>query len=53
MLDERAQEKFMQLWTTAQPAVAGYVRSVVRDGAAAQDVLQDTALVLFRRRLSH
>ena len=49
MLDERAQENFMQLWTTAQPALAGYIRAMMRDGAAAKDVLQETALVLFRR----
>lgn len=49
MLDERQQERFMQLWTTAQPAVAGYIRAVMRDGDASKDVLQETALVLFRR----
>ena len=49
MLSEHEQERFMHLWTTAQPAVAGYVRSVIRDAAAAKDVLQETSLVLFRR----
>ncbi len=39
----------MQLWTVAQPAVSGYIRALVKDGAAAQDVLQETVLVLFRR----
>ncbi len=39
----------MQLWTGAQPAVAGYIRAVVTDAAAAKDVLQETALTLFRR----
>ncbi len=49
MLDEREQERFMQLWTGAQPAVSNYIRAVVRDAAAAKDVLQETALVLFRK----
>lgn len=39
----------MRLWTSAQPAVANYVHALVRDHGAAQDVLQETALVLFRR----
>lgn len=39
----------MHLWTGAQPAVAAYLRAVMRDGSAAKDVLQETALVLFRR----
>ena len=49
MLSEHEQERFMHLWTGAQPAVAGYVRAVITDAAAAKDVLQATALVLFRR----
>ncbi|MEO8353135.1 MAG: sigma-70 family RNA polymerase sigma factor [Chthoniobacteraceae bacterium] len=49
MLDEREQERFMQLWTGAQPAVSNYIRAVVRDASAAKDVLQETALVLFRK----
>ena len=39
----------MRLWTSAQPAVANYVHALVRDHGVAQDVLQETALVLFRR----
>lgn len=39
----------MQLWTGAQPSVSGYVHAVVPDFATAKDVLQETALVLFRR----
>ena len=39
----------MRLWTSAQPAVANYVHALVRDRGAAQDVLQETALVIFRR----
>lgn len=39
----------MQHWTAAQPAVAGFIRALLRDAEAARDVLQETALVLFRR----
>ena len=49
MLSETDQERFMRLWTSAQPAVANYVHALVRDHSAAKDVLQETALVLFRR----
>ena len=49
MTDEPDQERFMRLWTAAQPAVASYVQVLVRDHAAAKDVLQETALVIFRR----
>ena len=49
MLSESDQERFMRLWTSAQPAVAHYVHALVRDQGAAKDVLQETALVIFRR----
>ena len=49
MLSEHEQERFLRLWADAQPAVAAFVHAVVRDSAAAKDVLQETALVLFRR----
>ena len=49
MLDEQNQERFMRLWTSAQPAVVNYIHALVRDHGAAQDVLQETALVIFRR----
>jgi RNA polymerase sigma-70 factor (ECF subfamily) len=49
MLSEHDQERFMRLWTIAQPAVGDYVHALIRDHAAAQDVLQETALVVFRR----
>lgn len=39
----------MRLWTITQPVVADYVHALVRDHASAQDVLQETALVIFRR----
>jgi len=49
MKESSVQERFMQLWTVAQPAVTGYINALVRDPAVAQDVLQETVLVLFRR----
>ena len=49
MLSDHEQERFMRLWTSSQPAVANFVHSLVRDRGAAKDVLQETALVIFRR----
>lgn len=49
MLNEQEQLRFMRLWTAAQPTVSGYVRALVRDRAVADEVLQETSLVLFRR----
>jgi RNA polymerase sigma-70 factor (ECF subfamily) len=49
MLTQLQQERYLRQWTSAQPSVANYVRAVVRDRAAAEDVLQETALVLFRK----
>lgn len=48
MHSENDQERFMKLWTVAQPAVVGYIRALV-PGDGANDVIQDTALTLFRR----
>jgi len=39
----------MRLWTESQPAVVGFIHATVRDPAAAKDLVQETALVLFRR----
>ncbi len=39
----------MRLWTIAQPVVGDYINALVRDHSAAQDVLQETALVVFRK----
>lgn len=36
-------------WTRAQPAVAAFIRSVVPDYHDAQDVLQQTAVVVFKK----
>jgi RNA polymerase sigma-70 factor (ECF subfamily) len=49
MLNEHDQLRFMRLWTAAQPAVAGYVHALVGDRAAAEDIVQETSIVLFRR----
>lgn len=49
MLDNEQQIRFTQLWTEAQPAVASYVRAVVRDAHVAKDIIQETALVLLRK----
>ncbi len=49
MLNELEQERFMRLWTDAQPAVVNYIHALVGDPAAARDLVQETALVLFRR----
>ncbi len=49
MLNEQDQLRFMRLWTAAQPAVSGFVRALVRDWSVADEVLQETSLVLFRR----
>jgi RNA polymerase sigma-70 factor, ECF subfamily len=49
MISEQDQERFMRLWTDAQPAVVNYLHAMVRDPAMAKDLVQETALVLFRR----
>ena len=49
MLNEQEQLRFMRLWTAAHPAVSGFVRVMVRDRSVADEVLQETSLVLFRR----
>ncbi len=49
MLNEQEQERFMRLWAESQQAVVNYIHATVRDGGAAKDLTQETALVLFRR----
>lgn len=49
MLTQHQQECYLRQWTSAQPSVTNYVRAVVRDRMAAEDVLQEVALVLFRK----
>lgn len=49
MLDQKDQERFIRLWTAHQPSVANYVHALVRDRSAAEDLLQETALLAFRK----
>ena len=42
-------ERFTEHWTEVQPVVSHFIHSMVRDSAAAKDVLQSTALVLLRK----
>jgi RNA polymerase sigma-70 factor, ECF subfamily len=49
VLDQQEQERFVRLWADVQPAVEHYVRALIRDPVSAKDLLQETALVLFRR----
>ena len=49
MLTDQEQERFIRLWTEAWPAVSAFVRAAVRDPEAANDLLQETAVVLVRR----
>ncbi|MDM4016468.1 sigma-70 family RNA polymerase sigma factor [Roseiconus lacunae] len=43
------QIRFTKLWTEVQPAVAMYVRAIVRDPHATSDIVQNTAVVLLRK----
>lgn len=49
MLSETEQAKFTALWTEVQPSVSHYILSVVREPAAAKDLVQSTALVLLKK----
>ncbi|MFT5469936.1 MAG: RNA polymerase sigma-70 factor (ECF subfamily) [Verrucomicrobiales bacterium] len=49
MLTEIQQEEFARLWTEAQPSVSNYIHSLIRDAAAARDLVQETADVLIRK----
>lgn len=49
MLSDRQQEEFTRLWTEAQPSVSNYIHSLLTDPAAARDLVQETAVVLFRK----
>jgi RNA polymerase sigma-70 factor (ECF subfamily) len=49
MLNQQEQEQFVCLWTDVQLAVDHYIHALVRDPAAARDLVQETALVLLRR----
>lgn len=45
----KQQVEFSELWTEIQPTVAAYVRAVVRDSHAANDIVQNTVVVLLRK----
>ena len=49
MSDLESHQEFTRLWTEAQPTVSHYVHSMVRDSAAAKDVIQSTAIVLLKK----
>lgn len=49
MLTTRQQEHFTQLWTLAQPTVACFVHTSIRDRGQAEDVLQEIAMTLLRK----
>ncbi len=42
-------ERFTRLWTQAEPTVASYVASMVRDPHACDDLIQEIAVVLLRK----
>jgi len=42
-------EQFTRLWTKAEPVVAGYVGSMVRDFHTCEDILQEIAVILLRK----
>jgi RNA polymerase sigma-70 factor (ECF subfamily) len=42
-------ERFTRYWTEAQPIVAAYISTMVPDFAAAEDLLQEVAVVLLRK----
>lgn len=49
MLNQNDQERFTRLWTAHQATVANYLHALVRERTAAEDLLQETALLIFRR----
>lgn len=42
-------EQFIRLWTQAEPIVAGYLRVVLGDPHATKDVLQDVAILVYKK----
>ncbi|HEY2762051.1 MAG TPA: sigma-70 family RNA polymerase sigma factor [Pirellulales bacterium] len=47
-MDQESTEQLARLWTQAQPVVASYVLSLVRDFHLAEDILQQVAVILVR-----
>ena len=43
------QDRFTRCWTQAQPAIAGYIAALVPDPHAADDVVQEVAVILLRK----
>ena len=46
-------EQLTVLWMKAQPAIAGYISSLVRDYYQADDILQNVAVIVVRKRESY
>jgi len=47
------QDEFTSLWVSAQPMVAAYISSVVRDFHETEDLLQKVATIAFRKRTEY
>lgn len=47
--DMNTGDRFARQWTSAQPKIASYIRSVVRDHHEAEDILQRVATIAFRK----
>lgn len=49
VLNQQQQLTFTRLWTSAQPTVNQYVGSLIRESAAAQDVVQNISVALLKK----
>ena len=49
MLEHERHEEFMRLFLSCQPRIFAFIRSLVFSRADADDVLQETALVLWEK----
>ncbi|MEZ6192477.1 MAG: sigma-70 family RNA polymerase sigma factor [Phycisphaerales bacterium] len=49
MLDKDQTEQFVGLMLQVQPRLYGYIMSLIADPSAAQDILQETNLVIWRK----
>ncbi len=50
---ESLEWRFTQLWTAAHPTVAGFVRGLVPDRTAVDDILQEVAVAVFAQFASY